>query len=385
MKTAIIHEWLVNYAGSERVLEQIVKLYPEADIFTVCDFLPEEERGFILNKKTTPSFIQKLPFAKNKYRSYLPLMPSALRQFDLSGYDVIISNSHSVAKGVRKTHSQLQVCYCHTPMRYAWDLREQYLKESRLNYGIKGMIANYILDELRDWDNKTAQQVDHFVTNSHYIKDRIRRAYAKRAEVIYPPVDVNSFPLNENKDKYFLTASRMVPYKKMDLIVEAFKLNGLPLVVIGDGPDLEKVKGKAEKNVEFLGFQKDSALREHLQKARAFIFAAEEDFGILPVEAQACGTPVIAFGSGGVTETVIPLAGLEEGTGNLSSGSDAAPTGIFYDEQTISSLNKAVRIFQSVEGKFDPAAIRKNAERFGVERFRTEFREFMEEKIEDFF
>ena len=306
MKTAVIHEWLVNYAGSERVLEQIVKLYPEADLFCQVDFLPDEERGFILNKKTKTSLIQNLPFAKNKYRNYLPLMPFAVRRFDLSEYDVIISNSHSVAKGVKKKQAQLQICYCHTPMRYAWDLREQYLNETGLNSGIKGAIIKFVLNRLRSWDYNTAQHVDHFIANSHYIRDRIRRAYGKEATVIYPPVDVDSFHLNEKKDNYFLAVSRMVPYKKMDLIVEVFSETGLPLIVIGDGPDFEKVKNRARKNIEFLGFQKDNVLKEYMQKARAFIFAAEEDFGIVPVEAQACGTPVIAFGKGGVTETVIP-------------------------------------------------------------------------------
>ncbi len=309
MKTAIIHEWLVNYAGSERVLEQIVKLYPEADLFCQVDFLSDSERGFILNKKAKTSFIQNLPFAKEKYRSYLPLMPFAVKSLDLSGYDLIISNSHSVAKGIEKHPSQLQICYCHTPMRYAWDLREQYLTESGLDSGIKGAIIKFILNRLRNWDYNTAQHVDHFIANSHYIRDRIRRAYGKEATVIYPPVDVDAFHLNERKENYFLAVSRMVPYKKMDLIVEAFSEIGLPLVVIGDGPDFEKVKNKAKKNIEFLGFQDDNVLKEYMQKARAFIFVAEEDFGIVPVEAQACGTPVIAFGKGGITETVIPLKG----------------------------------------------------------------------------
>ena len=374
MKTAVIHEWLVNYAGSERVLEQIVKLYPEADLFCQVDFLTDKERGFILNKKTETSLIQNLPFAKKKYRNYLPLMPFAVRRFDVSAYDVIISNSHSVAKGVKKTPGQIQICYCHTPMRYAWDLREQYLNESGLNSGIKGVLTNFILNRLRNWDYRTAQQVDYFIANSHYIKDRIRRAYGREAKVIYPPVDVDSFYLNEKKDNYFLAVSRMVPYKKMDLIVEAFSEIGLPLIVIGDGPDFEKVKNKAKKNIGFLGYQKDNVLKEYMQKARAFIFAAEEDFGIVPVEAQACGTPVIAFGKGGVTETVIPLKG--SGFRDLRS-----PTGIFFYEQTPAALIDALKRFDSAEDKFDPYEIRKNAERFSIERFRKEFREFMDEKI----
>jgi glycosyltransferase involved in cell wall biosynthesis len=373
MKTAIIHEWLVNYAGSERVLEQIVKLFPDADLFCQVDFMPDSERGFILNKKAVTSFIQKLPFAEKKYRIYLPLMPFAVRRFDVSGYDVIISNSHSVAKGVRKNPGQVQICYCHTPMRYAWDLKEQYLKESGLNSGVKGSIVKFILNRIRNWDYNTAQQVDHFIANSYYIRDRIRRSYGRDAAVIYPPVDVDSFQLNENKDKYFLAVSRMVPYKKMDLIVEAFSEVGLPLAVIGDGPDLGKVKKKAGKNIDFLGFQDVSVLKEYMQRARAFVFAAEEDFGIVPVEAQACGTPVIAFGKGGITETVIPYRGLE-------GGDKPPPTGIFFEEQTPAALISAVKEFMTVEDKFDPYEIRKNAERFGVERFRKEFKEYLKEK-----
>ncbi len=376
MKTAIIHEWLVNYAGSERVLEQILKLYPEADLFCQVDSLEDNERDFILDKKAKTSFIQNLPYAKQKYRNYLPLMPLAVSRFDLSDYDVIISNSHSVAKGVKKRRNQLQICYCHSPMRYVWDLQDQYLKEAGLDMGLKGAVVKHILGRIREWDYKTAQQVDHFIANSHYIKDRIKRSYGRDSTVIYPPVDVNAFKLHEKKDNYFLAASRMVSYKNMDMIVAAFSENGLPLVVIGDGPDLEKVKSRAKKNIEFLGYQESDALVGFMQKARAFVFAAEEDFGIVPVEAQACGTPVIAYGKGGVTETVVPVRNMEE---------SRAPTGIFFNEQTIKALNDAVNIFETHESKFDPHEIRKNAERFSVERFRKEFKEFMEVKIEVFF
>ena len=397
LKTAIIHEWLVNYAGSERVLEQIVKLYPDSDLFCQVDFLLESERGFVLNKQATTSFIQNLPLAKEKYRNYLPLMPLAVSRFDVSRYDVIISNSHSVAKGIKKRPGQLQVCYCHTPMRYAWDLKEQYLKESGLDKGIKGAAASFILGRIKKWDYKTAQRVDHFIANSYYIKERIRRAYGKEATVIYPPVDVNAFQLNEKKDDFFLAVSRMVPYKKIDLIVGAFTELGLPLVVIGDGSDFGKVRRNAGENVTFLGFQKDDVLLDCMQKARAFVFAAEEDFGIVPVEAQACGTPVIAYGKGGITETVIPLersAISDQQSAVISrgealprpfDGSETKPTGIFFYEQTPEALIEAVKKFESIEDQFDPAEIRKNAERFGIEIFRKEFKTFLDQKIEEFF
>jgi len=393
LRTAIIHEWLVNYAGSERVLEQIIRLFPDADLFCQVDFLQKHERGFLLNKKAATSFIQKLPASQKRYRNYLPLMPFAVRRFDVSGYDLIISNSHSVAKGVLKRPGQLQICYCHTPMRYAWDLREQYLRESGLGRGVKGKLINFILDRIKTWDFNTAQQVDHFIANSRYIRDRISRAYGRDAAVIYPPVDINTFTLHERKEDFFLAASRMVPYKKLDLIVEAFSENGLPLIVIGDGPDSEKVKQSAKKNIEFVGFLDTAAFVDHMQRARAFVFAAEEDFGIVPVEAQACGTPVIAFGKGGVTETVIPLRG--SGTGDQETGEgmygttpgteDISPTGIFFYEQSVPSLNDAVKRFLDAEHSFHAREIRMNAEKFSADRFRKELKDYISQKIEEFF
>lgn len=374
MKAAVVQDWLVTYAGSERVLEQILGLYPDADLFSLVDFIPEDERGFILNKKVRTSFIQGLPFARSGYRNYLPVMPYAIGRFDLSGYELIISSSHSVAKGIKKGPGQLHICYCHTPMRYAWDLREQYLKESGLNRGIKGALARMMLERIRRWDLRTASGVDHFVANSNYIKERIKRAYGRDADVIYPPVDTERFQLQKEKEGYYLTISRMVPYKKMDLIVEAFSEMGLPLVVIGDGPDFNKVKQKAGPNVRLLGFQDGDTIKEYMQKARAFVFAAEEDFGLVPVEAQACGTPVIAYGRGGATETVIPLGGGME-----------PPTGVFFYEQTTASLIGAVRTFEANEPAFSPLDIRKNSERFSVERFRKEFKEFVELKAGGFF
>ncbi len=378
MKTAIIHEWLVNYAGSERVLEQIVKLLPDSDLFCQVDFLPDNERGFILNKRATTSFIQKLPLAKRKFRNYLPLMPFAVRQLDTSAYDVIISNSHSVAKGIRKNNRQLHICYCHTPMRYIWDLQDQYLKESGLDKGIRGFLIKTIFNRIRKWDIATSKTVDYFIVNSNYIRDRLRRAYGRESTVIYPPVDIDSFQMNDRKDNFFLAVSRMVPYKKVDLIVEAFSEISLPLVVIGQGPDFEKVKTKARKNIEFLGYQEGGALVKYMRKARALIFAAEEDFGIVPVEAQACGTPVIAFGKGGVTETVVPLMDSERGKQIIP------PSGIFFSEQTPSALIAAVKKFMTVENRFNPQEIRENAKRFSTERFKKELKDFLDKKVKEF-
>jgi glycosyltransferase involved in cell wall biosynthesis len=364
MRVAIIHDWLVTLGGAERVLEQVLCIYPEADLYSLIDFLPDNQREFILNKKATTSFLQKFPLARKKYRSYLPFMPIAIEQFDLSDYDLIVSISHAVAKGVLKTPKQLHICYCHTPIRYAWDLQQQYLKETKLNQGIRGMIAKAILHYIRIWDQSSVHRVNHFIAISQHIVKRIKNVYGSNSTVIYPPVDTEKFYVGNKKEEFFLTASRMVPYKRIDLVVETFSQLGLPLVVIGDGPDFRKVKKKAKKNVELLGYQSDSVLTEYLQKARAFVFAAKEDFGILPVEAQACGTPVIAYGEGGALETVIENK-----------------TGIFFKEQTVESLAEAIGKFEKVQNKFNPHEIRKNAESFNKNRFKREFKELVEQLI----
>lgn len=372
MKIAIVHEWFDSYAGSEKVLEQMLKVYPKADLFAVVDFLPQDERGFIQNKKVITTFIQGLPKAKNKFRKYLPLMPLAIEQLDLRKYDLVISNSHCVAKGVITGPNQLHISYVHSPIRYAWDLQQQYLEEANLQYGLEGWIAKIILHYMRLWDNRTANNVDYFISNSKYIAKRIQKCYRRTAQVIYPPVAVDDFTICLEKDEYYLTASRMVPYKKIDLIVEAFsKMPDKKLVVIGDGTQFEKVKSKAKKleNIVLLGYQPFEVLKEKMQKAKAFVFAAEEDFGIVPVEAQACGTPVIAYGKGGALETVINY-GKEN------------PTGIFFKEQTADSIVNAVKIFEKNIKLFKPENCRKNAERFSEARFRNEFKQFIENKIE---
>ena len=372
MKIAIVHEWFDSYAGSEKVLEQMLKVYPEADLFAVVDFLPQNKRWFIQNKNVTTTFIQKLPKAKNKFRKYLPLMPLAIEQLDLRKYDLVISNSHCVAKGVISGPNQLHISYVHSPIRYAWDLQQQYLEEANLQYGLEGWIAKIILHYMRLWDNRTANNVDYFISNSKYIAKRIQKCYRRTAEVIYPPVAVHDFTLCLQKEDYYLTASRIKKKKKIDLIVEAFsKMPDKKLVVIGDGPQFEKVKSKAKnfENIVLLGYQPFEVLKEKMQKAKAFVFAAEEDFGIVPVEAQACGTPVIAYGKGGALETVI----------NYDKEN---PTGIFFKEQTADSIVNAVKIFEKNITLFKPENCRKNAERFSEARFRNEFKQFMENKIE---
>lgn len=365
LKIAIVHEWFVNYAGSERVVEQILNLFPHADLFAVVDFLDDSQRGFIQHKKVTTTFIQKLPFAKTKFRQYLLLMPLAIEQLDLSAYDLIISSSHAVAKGVLTSPHQLHISYVHSPIRYAWDLQHQYLRESNLERGIKSWIARWILHQVRLWDTRTANGVDLFVANSKFIARRIQKVYRRDAQVIYPPVDLQNYPLCEQKQNFYLTASRLVPYKRIDLIVEAFsQIGDRQLIVIGDGEQMAKIRAKASSNIKFLGYLEPEKLREYMQNAKAFVFASEEDFGITPVEAQACGTPVIAFGRGGVRESV---RGLD---------SDR-PTGVFFAEQTAASICDAVLEFEKNSDRILPATCRENAMRFSTERFQAEFLEFV--------
>lgn len=369
MKIAIVADWLTTYAGSERVLEQMIACYPQADVFAVVDFVAEESRGFLQGKQPITTFIQKLPAARKYARHYLPLMPLAVEQLDLSGYDLILSSSHAVAKGVIVGPDQLHISYVHSPIRYAWDLQHQYLKESGLDKKSIGWLARWLLHKVRLWDVRTQYGVDEFLANSRFIARRIHRVYGREATVIYPPVDVGAFSLCEAKDDFYLTASRMVPYKRMDLIVEAFAaMPDKQLVVIGNGPDFEKIRAKATPNIRLMGYQPFSVLRDHMQRAKAFVFAAEEDFGITPVEAQACGTPVIAFGKGGALETVCGLGAV---------GSE--PTGVFFNEQSVASIVDAVQHFESRQAQFVPAAIRQHAEQFSVANFRERYTHFVDD------
>lgn len=299
-------------------------------------------------------------------------MPFAIEQLDVSSADIVISSAHSVAKGVLTGPDQLHISYVHSPIRYAWDLQHQYLRESGLNKGLKGMLAKYLLHKMRIWDCRTANGVDHFIANSKFIARRIKKVYGRDADVIYPPVAVDNFEKVTEKGDFYFTASRMVPYKRMDLIVEAFgEMPDKKLVVIGDGPEINKIKSKARSNIQLLGYQPFSELKKHMQTAKAFVFAAEEDFGITPVEAQACGTPVIAFGKGGALETVIPV------------GNDN-PTGVFFNEQTVSSIIDAVNKFESSMSLINSDSCRMNAERFSQQRFDDEFSSYVESKWDAF-
>ena len=371
MKIAIVHDWLVTYAGAERVLAGLLETWPEADLFAVIDFLSDEDRASLGGKRATTTFIQQLPKAKTHYQKYLPLMPLAIEQLDMSPYDLVISSSHAVAKGVLTGPNQLHISYVHSPIRYAWDLQHQYLHEASLDHGLKAKLARMLLHYMRMWDQRTASGVDEFIANSHFIGRRINKSYRRESTVIYPPVDTRQFTLYADKEDFYLTASRMVPYKRIPMIVEAFsRMPDKKLIVIGTGPEMEKAKELATPNVTLMGYQNFAVLLHHMQRARAFVFAAEEDFGIAPIEAQACGTPVIAYGKGGVLETVRGIDHPE-------------PTGIFYAEQTPESLIAAVTEFESEAHHILPDTCRASAERFSTERFRQEIKTFVDTRVRE--
>lgn len=365
MRVAIIHDWFVSAGGAENVLKAILNIYPEADVFSVVDFFDDKQRKkYLQGKPTKNTFIQKLPFAKKKYRAYLPLMPFAIEQINITGYDVVISSSHAVAKGVITSPDQLHICYCHSPIRYAWDMKFEYLTESNLTSGIKSILARYFLHKIKSWDFISSNNVDYFIANSNFIKRRIAKCYRRDAEVIFPNVAIDEFPLLELKEEFYFTASRLVPYKRLALIAEAFSM--MPekkLVIIGDGPERSKVERFSNdfSNITYLGYQEFDVLKDYIQRAKAFVFAAEEDFGIVPLEAQACGTPVIAFGKGGALDTVVDKK-----------------TGLYFREQTVPSIISAVENFEMISSELlSPKDIRKHAEQFSTDVFNKKFKKFV--------
>lgn len=357
MKTAIIHEWLDSYAGSERVLEQFFAIFPEADLYVVCDFMPEAERGFLGGRVPRTSFIQRLPRARKWFRYYLGLMPIAVEQFDLSGYDLVVSSSHAVAKGVLTGPGTLHVSYVHSPMRYAWDLQHQYLRQARMDRGLKGALTRWLLSRMRAWDFASGARPDVIAANSAWIAERIRKCWRRDSVVLHPPVDLDGFPFQAAKGDAYVVASRMVPYKRIDLIAAAFRaMPSRQLVIAGDGPEMERVRQAAgdAPNITIRGRVSQPDLLALLSSARAFVFAAEEDFGIGMVEAQACGTPLIAYARGGATDIVLPDA-----------------TGVLFPHQTTESLIDAVTRFETLS--IAPEACRANAERFSRAAFREGF------------
>lgn len=369
MKVAIVHEWFVDWAGSETVVEQMLLCFPEADLFALADFLPDSDRDRLQGKRARTTFVQRLPFASRGVWRYLPLLPIAIEQLDLRGYDLVVSSAHAVAKGVLVQPDQVHVSYVHSPMRYAWDMQQEYLEASRLDRGVRGALARMMLHYLRLWDARTANGVDAFAANSRFVARRIWRTYRREAAVIYPPVDVDYYAQRSAKEDFYLAASRMVPYKRLDVVVRAFASTPTRrLVVIGSGPEEARLRRTATPNVEFLGQVPRDQLRDMLQKAKAFVFPALEDFGILPVEAQACGTPVIAFGRGGALETVV--------------GTDREePTGLFFASQEPDAIRSALDQFEHEADRFTPSACRANAMRFSKAAFRQHFGQFALEAI----
>lgn len=366
-RVGLVHDWLPVYAGAERVLEQMIRVFPESTLYSLIDFVPEDQRAFLQGHDVETSFLQRLPFARRFYRHYLPLAPLAVEQFDLTDHDVVISSSYAVAKGVLTRADQLHISYVHSPVRYAWDLYHEYMREG-LSWGLRRAVARLVLHYLRLYDVTAASRVDLFIANSQTVARRIWKTYRRRAHVLYPPVDVDRFAVTPRKENYYLTMSRLVPYKRVDLIVKAFaEMPDKELVVIGDGPEHDALARLAGPNVTLLGYQPDDAVTYYMQNARAFVFAAEEDFGIVPVEAQACGTPVIAYGRGGAQETVVP------GT-----------TGVFFPEQTVDHLTAAVDEFEQIRSQLDPADMRAQAERFAVPVFRNRFSDIVRHAYADF-
>lgn len=377
-KVAVVHEWLYTYAGAEKVLEQILSMFPQADLYSLIDFLPPKERAFLGGRKVHTSFLQNLPFVRRKHQIFLPLMPLAMERFDLSSYDIVISSSYAVAKGVLTGPNQLHVCYCHSPVRYAWDLQHQYLSQWRINRGIAGLLATAVLQRIRVWDHVTANGVDRFLSNSRFIARRIWKTYRRKAEVVYPPVEVDRFASGSDAPRSgFCTVSRLVGYKRVDVLVEAFRrLPTETLTVIGSGEELERLRKSAPPNVVFLGRAPNDVVERTLRTSKAFLFAAEEDFGISPVEAQACGTPVIAYGVGGSLESV-------RGTwcGDVPA---ADSTGVFFCEQTADSVADAVRFFLDHEASFTPSACLEHARSFSPENFRDRLSTLIEGAWKDF-
>lgn len=366
-KIAIVHDWLITVGGAEKVLKQFMVLYPTATVFCMINTLtPQEQQNLLLDDKTKNlSLLNRLPLIKKNYRIFIPIFYKQIEQFDFSNYDVILSSSHSIAKNIKTSPNQLHICYCHTPIRYVWNMKKTYLQQLPLI--IRGLAMRQI-SKIKKWDYEGAQKITHFIANSHFIADRITQNYGRTSTVIHPPVDADFYQLPKNivrSKKSFLVVSRLVHYKKIDLIIEAFNaMPDLELTVIGSGPQENDLHNQAGDNIHFLGFQPAVVVREYMQESTAILMAAIEDFGITSLETQACGTPVIAFNYGGYKESVV---------NNV--------TGVLFQDQTSSSIIQSVRYFKENEHLFDRNAIRKHAEKFSNERFQIEIKQFINEKI----
>lgn len=374
LKYALVHEWLTPKAtgGSELVVREILQQI-DADLYAAIDFESTNPDSYLYNRAIGTTFLQRFPFARNGVQKYLPFLPLAIEQLDLRGYDVILSSSHTVAKAVITSPQQLHICYCHAPMRFAWDLTFEYLDGTKMGRGIPGIFTRYLLHRLRQWDVLSANRVDYFIANSKHTAARIWRCYRREAEVIYPPVEIDRFSVSEKKEDFYLTVSRLVSYKKVSLIIKAFNQLGRPLVAIGTGPELNQLRKIAGKNVQVLGPQSNAVVEKYMAQAKAFIYAACEDFGIALVEAQACGTPVIAYGAGGALETVRDIREHPD-TG----------TGLLFAAQTERSLVEAIETFEKYEPRFKREILRSHAESFGPKIFQQRYLAFVDRCYQKF-
>jgi glycosyltransferase involved in cell wall biosynthesis len=368
MKVAIIHDWLTGMRGGERCLEIFCELFPAADLYTLL-YIPGSISPVIGRMAIKTSFIQNLPFLKRGYRKYLPLFPMAIESFNLKGYDLVLSCSHCVAKGVIPSPDALHVSYMLTPMRYAWDMYGEYFGEKR------NRMVSFFIHYLRMWDVTSSQRVDHFLCISKHVEDRIKKFYRREAEVIHPPVDMKRFKLQERKEDFFLIVSSFAPYKKIGLAIEAFGRLGYPLKIIGSGAEEKRFRSMARSSVEFLGWLPDEVVADYYSKCRALIFPGEEDFGIVPLEAMACGRPVIAYGRGGALETMVSV-----GQGRRANGE--AMTGLFFYEQSIDALIEAVERFVRIEKEFDPVAIRNHSAKWDTGVFKEKIKKNIFDKME---
>lgn len=363
MKTALVHDWLTGMRGGEKVLEVLCELYPQATLHTLL-----HNKGSLsteieaMNIKT--SFIDKLPFKEKKYRNYLPLFPLAIETMDFSDYDLIISTSHCVAKSAKPNKNALHICYCHTPMRYVWEMYDEYFGKGKTGIVTRAAMS-FIAPILRKWDVATNNRVHHYIANSYNVARRIKEYYNRDADVIHPPVDTSLFQISKRSENYFLIVSALVPYKKVDIAIEAFNKLGKKLLIVGTGPESEKLKSLSKSNIEFLGWKSDEELAEIYSGCRALIFPGVEDFGIVPLEAMACGKPVIAFGKGGALETVI--------------GEGENKTGIFFYEQTPEALIEVIKSFDEV--RFNPYTIREHAFKFDRTIFKEKLNNYIMKKI----
>lgn len=380
MKVALVHDWLTGMRGGEKVLEAFCRLFPDAELFTLLH-IPGSVSPLIEDRKIHTSFLRGFPFVKTHYRYFLPLMPCAIERLNVRSFDLILSSSHCVAKAVKPGEHSVHICYCHTPMRYLWDQFDPYFNaEGSREWASR--VMRIIAPYLKKWDARTCSRVRHFIANSRHVQKRIENHYRRESSVIHPPVDTELFtPMKERGGEFFLVVSAFAPYKRVDLAVEAFNELGYPLVVVGQGQDATRLQGLGKSNVQFAGWLPNEDLRAYYARCRALVFCGEEDFGITPLEAQAMGKPVIAFGRGGVLETVIPDSETWRPDTEIPREKTGQPTGVFFYESSAASLVSAVKHFEAIEHQFNPDAIRNHSLKFGAGIFSERIQRFIEDRL----